>query len=44
MVPGRFLEAWRPGMLVPRAERVAQPLPPDTPRMGAAQALPGEMR
>lgn len=44
MVPGRFLEAWKPGMLVPRAESVAQPLLPDIPRMGATQALPGEMR
>lgn len=34
MVPGRFLEAWKPGILVPRAERVDQPLLPDIPRMG----------
>lgn len=35
------MEAWDAG---PQAERVAQPLLPDISRMGATQALPGEMR
>lgn len=38
VVPGGLLEACRPAMLVPRAEREAQPLPPDTWGMGTAQA------
>lgn len=32
------MEAQRSGMLVPRTERVAQPLSPNTPRTGTAQA------
>lgn len=40
-MPGGFPEARGSGILVPRAETGAQPLPSDTSRMGAAQAQTG---